>query len=270
MRIVFLGTGASRPSLRRNVSSVAVQFDGSIVLLDVGEATQHRFLRANASPMKVDYIFISHLHGDHFLGLTPFLQSLGFMGRKRALRILVPDSELHEIWKAVNLGYSSFRYPIEVIGVSPGEELRFGDLRFSFARALHGVPALAVRIDEGRGRSIVYSGDTAPSPEILSLAKGASVLIHDALCASDREPQANLYGHSSSRQAAAIAREAGVELLILTHLSQAYEGREEVLLGEAREIFPDTVIAEDLMEVIVRARPPHRISGSRFIGEGSS
>jgi ribonuclease Z len=93
------------------------------------------------------------------------------------------------------------------------------------------------------GRTIVYSGDTAPSDVVRALAEGADLLVHEATFGSEEAERARETMHSTSVAAAEIARDAGVRLLALTHLSPRYFGPE--LAREAREVFPQTVVPRD-------------------------
>ena len=93
------------------------------------------------------------------------------------------------------------------------------------------------------GRRFVLAGDTAPSATVLYAAKGADVLVHEAtFCEEERERAAET-SHSTAWQAATIAKEAGVKLLALTHLSTRYAGRD--VADEARAVFPETVVPRD-------------------------
>lgn len=103
------------------------------------------------------------------------------------------------------------------------------------------------------GRVIVYTGDTRPSQKIREFAEGADVLIHDSTFAADLEEEAQVAGHSTTQGAARIAKEAGVGKLFLVHPSPRYSDVSE-LEEEAREIFPDAVFAEDLMEYEVELK----------------
>ena len=93
------------------------------------------------------------------------------------------------------------------------------------------------------GRTIVYSGDTAPTDVVRALAENAEVLVHEATFAEEESDRAAETMHSTALQAAALARDAGVRLLALTHVSPRYFGPE--LLREARDIFPSTVVPRD-------------------------
>jgi ribonuclease Z len=94
------------------------------------------------------------------------------------------------------------------------------------------------------GRRIVYCTDTRPCDSAIELARGASVLIHEATYASDMAEEAVARFHATAAEAAAVAREANVEQLILTHISPRYT-EPSILLAEAREIFAQTELAED-------------------------
>nr|WP_216675392.1 ribonuclease Z [Brevibacillus sp. HB1.3] len=107
------------------------------------------------------------------------------------------------------------------------------------------------------GRKIVFSGDTEPSQAVLELATGADLLVHEATYAHHDKELATRSGHSTAREAAQIAKEAGVKELCLTHFSPRYEDEDgdfsmEDLLAEAQQIFPATQLADDLGSISVK------------------
>ncbi len=104
-----------------------------------------------------------------------------------------------------------------------------------------------------RGRKVVYSGDTKPSEEVVALARGADVLIHDCTLDSSHADLAASFGHSTAAEAARVAKEAGVHVLFLVHLSPRYEDA-SVVEQEAKDIFRNSRAAEDLSEHVVRFR----------------
>jgi len=77
LEITFLGTSAGKPTIQRNPSSLALRMDGQIWMFDCGEATTHQIMRTSLKPSNVTKIFITHLHGDHVLGLISFLSHIG-------------------------------------------------------------------------------------------------------------------------------------------------------------------------------------------------
>jgi ribonuclease Z len=93
------------------------------------------------------------------------------------------------------------------------------------------------------GRRLTLSGDTAPAASVVEAATGADLLVHEATFLADERERARETLHSTAGEAALVAREAGVRMLALTHLSTRYFGHEVV--EEARELFPDTVVPRD-------------------------
>jgi ribonuclease Z len=98
-----------------------------------------------------------------------------------------------------------------------------------------------------KGLRVVYSGDTEPCENLIKIAKNADVLIHDATYIEQRDNRM----HSGAKEAALIAKEANVNKLILTHFSRRYTDLKE-LEEEAKKIFPNTIIAKDLMKIDFR------------------
>ncbi len=98
-----------------------------------------------------------------------------------------------------------------------------------------------------KGRSLVYTGDTLPSEALIAFAKDCDVLVHDATVDGSLEERGNEYGHSSSRQAAEVAKRCGARKLFLTHVSPRYEDTSP-LLEDATPIFEHTEVAEDFLE----------------------
>jgi ribonuclease Z len=110
------------------------------------------------------------------------------------------------------------------------------------------------------GRSLAYCLDTRPCPNSISLAEGVDCLVHEATFTQDHAAESDQYGHSTAAQAAMIAREAQAKLLLITHFSSRYPDYRP-LLAEARREFPNTMAAEDLVELTLS--PPADDDGPR-------
>lgn len=154
MRIVFLGTGGTYPSKIRNVTSVAIQMPGEVLMLDCGEGTQRQLMRSSVSFMKIKKIFISHLHADHFLGLPGLIQSMSLNGREDDLHVFGPHGMSRTMDSMLSLGYFKSGFRVIARDLRAGESIDFGDYIVKTVDASHSVPCLAYAIEEKprRGR----------------------------------------------------------------------------------------------------------------------
>lgn len=302
MKIIFLGTGGSLPTKERGLTSIAIRRKGELLLFDCGEGTQRQMAWTEISPMNVDTIFITHFHGDHFLGIPGLVQTMSLMDRERKLKIFGPSKTKERVSQLLQTPIFTQKFEVEIRELEPGEKIDREEYFIETAEPDHSVNEIAysltekelpgkfypekaknlglepgpkysqlqqgesVKLSDGTvikpeqvlgpkrpGRKIVYTGDTRPSENIQDFAKGADVLIHEATFESDLEEEAEVAGHSTAEGAARIAKEAGVRRLFLIHASPRYHDLSE-LEEEAKEVFPNTVFAEDLMEVEVDLR----------------
>jgi ribonuclease Z len=91
IRVVFLGTSGAIPTLQRSLPAVIIQRGNEMFMLDCGESVQRQMLKAKVGFQRITKIFISHLHGDHVLGLPGLLQSMALMNRKRSIDVYGPE-----------------------------------------------------------------------------------------------------------------------------------------------------------------------------------
>jgi len=303
MRVIPLGTSSGKPTIKRNVSALAVAREAEWLLFDCGEGAQTQIARAGLSPNRLAAVFITHLHGDHFNGLPGLLSTMGLDRRTRELTLAGPPGvreylntlerlrvifityplDLKELTAAADLkavletaDYTVTARPLDhrlfALGYRVDERPRPGRFNVELAREL-GVPEGPlwgrlqsgddVTLDDGRtilsvdimgpprpGKSVAYCLDTRPCAASIELARGVDLLIHEATYTEELAAEAREYGHSTAAQAARTARDAGARRLLITHFSTRYPDP-AALLEEARAIFPETILAEDLMEIQV-------------------
>ena len=301
MKLIFLGTSGSIPTIKRGLPAIAVKRDRELILFDSAEGTQRQMALAGLSPMRLKSIFITHLHGDHFLGLAGLVQTLSLMDRKEKLEVYCPPEAKERIEAYLRIPYYTLTFDVEVRELKTGDKLKRKGYVIETCGVDHQVPALAyalveeprpgrfypekavalgvkpgpdfsrlkagqsIKLRDGRivkpeqvlgpprpGLKIVYAGDTRPCESVVELARGTDVLIHDCTLANELVGKAAETLHSTPAEAAEVARKAGVKQLVLLHISPRYENS-RVLLKQARKIFPNTIVAHDLMELELRS-----------------
>ena len=119
LALTFLGTSASRPTIERGVSSIALVREGETMLIDCGEGTQRQMMRYGVS-FSVGDIFFTHFHTDHFLGLLGLLRTLTLGARTEPLRLWGPKGIQAMMKRADGLGVERLSFPLEVTEITPG------------------------------------------------------------------------------------------------------------------------------------------------------
>lgn len=300
IELTFLGTTAGKPTRDRGHPAIALKHNGEILLFDCGENTQRQLIHADLSPMKIDRIFITHWHADHFAGLLGLIQTMSLQGRTRPLYIYGPKKTKKFIDSITKLGHFHLTFSVkpkelegeyEIVAAEPGYTVYSTPV-------IHGVETLAYRFEEPekpgkfdvkkakslgiqeqqfkilqagksvrvpngkvkpddvlgparKGLVVVYSGDTGRCENLIELAKGADLLIHESTYTEELGDKAQDRDHSTAKQAAEAAKKAQVKKLILTHISGRYKDPKP-LLDEAKQVFKNTEIAEDLMKVALK------------------
>ena len=148
IRITFLGTSASRPTVGRNVSALALQREGEVFLLDCGEGTQRQMMRFGTG-FSVEHIFISHLHADHFLGVIGLIRTMALQGRTEPLVLYAPLGSRDTLGEVVKLGGGKrTHFPIEIREMEPGDRLSGVGYDVEALVVRHGTPALGFALRE--------------------------------------------------------------------------------------------------------------------------
>ena len=290
------------PSKTRNLPSLAIRYSGAVFIVDCGEGTQRQFIQSGIGFKRDLSIFITHMHGDHVLGLPGLLYTMSMLSREDPVEIYGPKGLATFLETVLNQGLGAITYPIKLYEVKPGdvieknnlvvrcvetqhvienicyvfhEKKRKGRMKVEFLEKL-GIPRgpLWGRLQRGEtityegivikpedaveppkpGRKIVYTGDTRPCETVVEAAQEADVLIHDSTFDESLKAKAKEDMHSTAAEAAEIAKRARVKRLFLFHISPRYEKNSDILLQEARKIFPNTELAYDLMSVTIPYR----------------
>lgn len=295
MKLTILGCGSASPTSKRNPTSQHLAIQERCFLIDCGEGTQVQLRKHRLRIQKINHIFISHLHGDHFFGLIGLISTYHLLGRTTDLYIYGPSDLKQIIHTSLNATKTYLRYNLHFITLNfDNETLIYEDKRllvYSFPMKhsiqscgflfkekpklrkinrkavdsfnipvyqLNNIKEGADYIDDSGliianktltfdpdpSQSYAYCSDTAYYPNICKTIRGVSCLYHESTFINSDENLAKQTKHSTSEQAALIAKEAEVGQLILGHYSARYTNL-ETLLNEARLVFNKTILGED-------------------------
>ncbi len=293
MEVVFLGTAGSVPTRERSLPSVAVVHNGRTYLLDCGEGTQRQFFLHSLNISKVDYIFISHVHGDHIIGIAGLIRTLAMNNRSRPLTIFIPAGYEESARMLIGFDRAVIRYQIILRPIRQGKLVEVDGITVGAFRLLHSVPTYGFTIKENdrlrfdkekcrklgikgemfaelekgcavrvgrrvirmssvshlqKGKRIAYITDTRPAAGIPKACRDVDLMIHEATYMAGMRQYAVERGHSTSAEAATMARRAGAKELVLFHISARYKDT-SALLDEAKAVFRNTRVAYDGMKI---------------------
>jgi len=144
LRVVFLGTAAGVPTLKRGLPAILVQRDGEQLMFDCGEGAQRQMLMAGASLNRTTRVFVTHMHGDHVMGLPGLLQTMALLGREKKLEVYGPakiKDFLHGIRETVQFVLT---FPIEIHEIErPGVVCQEDEYTVQAVRSKHVIPSFA-------------------------------------------------------------------------------------------------------------------------------
>ncbi len=249
VRVTILGASGPYPG-SDDLPSVLIRYGSLTILLDAGEGVQHRLLHAGVSPASVSYIFITHFHGDHILGLLPLLQSRSLAGCDRELWVFGPAGISEYLLANFRMLKFMPRYEVRVGEVSDGKSLELqGGVKVAVVGLDHVIETYGYILDFGGRVRVSYITDTRPVEGLAEVIEHSDLLIHDATFSSRDRELARNYGHSTAVDAARVARSARCSMLLLFHTSPRYRKSLNTLLAESRRVFENSWIAEKYMRV---------------------
>jgi ribonuclease BN (tRNA processing enzyme) len=275
-KLVLLGTAAGpTPKVGRNAPAQAVVVDEATYLIDCGNAVAPQLVRAGIPISSLEAVFLTHNHSDHIADFgTLFL--VGWSQLSKRVRVFGPPPlsrmidqffELHDFdisLRTADEGRQPLRELVEAHEISGGG-LIFEDERVRVTATLVNHPpietAFAYRLDS-KDRSIVISGDTTACQQVIDLADGADVLVHEAMYiqgldvhmgdyAAKNLRQHLLSSHTRVEDAGAVAQAARVKTLVLSHLFPSDSSvPDDLWLSSARSQFDgNVVVGRDLLVV---------------------
>ena len=300
IKITFLGTSSTVPTITRNHSAIFLKHKDENILIDCGEGTQRQLRKAKINPCKITRLLITHLHGDHTLGIPGLFQTLNLNGYKKTLQIYGPigtKTFIKNIFKTF-ITTKAIKIKLEIKEIAKGDVFKTTDFAISALPLDHGIPTLGyifqekekLRINKQKlkklkisqkdqpklqnltqkknikinNKKILYKNltylepsrkisiilDTKLIPNVKKLAKDSDIAIIESTFLNDSEKGSEFakeFKHLTAKEAAKAAKSANVKKLYLTHLSQRYEHKANLILKEAKKFFTNTEVARDFL-----------------------
>jgi ribonuclease Z len=272
MEVILLGTGYPAPDPERAGPATAVVVNGKYFLVDAGRAVTMRLAALKPRMPHVEAVFLTHLHSDHTEGLPDFFNTSWIMEhRAQPMELYGPEgsqemvdgmlqffaADIH-IRRDLTEHQPAAGARVNVHIVREGAVYKDADVTITAFEVDHRpvVPAFGYKFESG-GRTVVISGDTAPSANLVKFARGADVLVHEvyepgAFGSTDSAAVANNLSryHTDAEQVGRVAADAGVKKLVLTHIIRPQHG-EQIRSLAAKTYKGPIVVGNDLTRIKV-------------------
>lgn len=237
VRLTILGSNGTYPTPGRPASGYLVSGAASI-WMDAGPGTLMA-MQERSAIADVDAIVLSHGHGDHCLDMLPLFNVLRYGPLDRdPLPVFAPEGVADRLGAFIGAGSGhDFWRVFRFASVEPGDSAEVMGVRLSFGAAVHPVPALVTRIDDG-DTSLTYSGDTGPGGDLVVLGSGTDLMLCESTHLGAR-PSDGYPFHLHAPEAGAAARDAGAARLMVTHVAPTLDP--EVAVAEAAAVFEGQV-----------------------------
>lgn len=298
-KLTVLGCGSAIPSVVNRPTSQLLNINERFFLIDCGEGTQIQLKKYGFNLQRINHIFISHLHGDHYFGLIGLMSTMHLLGRKKELHIYAHE-ELKKIIELQLLGSNTIlNFPFFFHSLPEDSEyVLFEDNQVIVENILldHTIKCSGFIFKEKKNerkinrdmvdklnipfnklKSIQYGADwidpngniiknqdittknsspntfafctdTRYNKAITHRIKGVDLLYHETTFKEESSIRAYETGHSTTYQAANIAKKARVKRLMIGHISQRYHNKEDVLV-EVKKVFQDSILAESGLKI---------------------
>jgi ribonuclease Z len=223
-KIVFLGTGGWISSIERNESALLIETQGSNYLLDAGEATFKQIQKAKINFRKIKAIFVTHSHGDHVLGIPSVVLYRTFLTRHE-IKIIYPNKIEKDIRNLMRYIPTELTKNVRLCSFYAKEKesnaYEDKNVKISCIKSKHTSFSVAYKIVLKKERkTIVYSGDTSPTENLVKFGKNSDILIHEASLCNKYENFSFKIGHSTVNQAISEGLKCNVSMLVLVHLGK--------------------------------------------------
>lgn len=289
--LTILGNNSAIPAFDRNPTAQVLQTMDESFLIDCGEGTQMQLSKYKIKRSRINHIFISHLHGDHYFGLIGLLTSMSLLNRNQPLHIHAPAPLQELINMQLDFASTQLCFPLHFHSLQDEGAIVSNDkITITCFKVQHRIDcwgflfrekknsrkldperakiyeipaAFYEKLQQGHDyvnkkgtivpneevttagpipKSYAYCADTIYDESLAEKVKGVDLLYHETTYLKNLQQRATDRYHSTTIQAGAIAKKAGVKKLLIGHFSSKYESLDE-FLSETKEIFENTELA---------------------------
>lgn len=233
MKVTVIGQWGGFPKACEASSGYLIQEDGFNLVVDLGSAVLSN-LQRYIKIEDIDAVILSHYHHDHIADIGP-LQYARLINSHlgKSLSVLPVYGHCYDEGEFAKLTMEPYTKGIKY---AENDDINIGPFAIQFCRTKHPVPCFAMRISS-KDKTIVYTGDTAYTKELVEFSKDVDLLICECNLYANQDGSA--MGHMNSRDAGNLAKTAGANKLLLTHLP--HYGDLSMLVREARNLFEGSV-----------------------------
>ncbi|TFG34823.1 MBL fold metallo-hydrolase [Candidatus Thorarchaeota archaeon] len=249
MKITMLGTGTSYPDPERVQSGILIELENDRILFDIGAGTYFRMNQLEIDLKTISSIFITHFHIDHCSDFLMLCQSLWLSGDDRQLDVYGPPFIIPWFRGIFDITYTYARDRLSLSSSVLYENvaIQVGDALISNVPTIHGTMDTRALKLEAEGKVFVYSSDTAPCKDVINLAKGADVLVHECNWLDGPHPEGV---HTTPSQLTDILEEVQPRKVILTHVSpEVVKNSNKVVDIVNRRTDAEVFFGQDLLSV---------------------
>ncbi len=165
--ITLLGTAGSAPTKTRTLPGIYVSYEGDAFLFDCGEGVQIQLLKYGLNSYKIRAIFLSHIHGDHVIGIAGLVRTLALNNRSEELKIFIPKGYEKAIKSLITFDKAIIHYPIKIIGINKGQLYTGKNFSISSFRLNHTVPTYgfvfkendSIKFDQKKCKALGIKGE---------------------------------------------------------------------------------------------------------------
>ena len=245
VKVTVLGCAGSHIGAQRMCSSYLVEAEGYRLLLDCGNGSLSN-LQQRLELAQIDAVLLSHLHVDHFADLYSLYYALRFhRDGPRTVDVHAPRGS-HDFVAQLLGDDDQFGRTCRFSDAAAGDRLSLGPFDVTLFAGVHPVESLASRITAG-GHVLAYSGDSAPTPNLVDCARDADAFLCDSTWLERQRPLPPDI-HCTGAEAGRIAAQAGAARLMVTHVFPATDPAE--VAAEAADVYDGEILtAVDLMEL---------------------